>query len=120
LNGCLGEYKFAVMAMEHGFFVSLPLLDASPYDLLLDNGRQVFKIQVKSIINRKKQLDKNSVQINVRCGTKYYQKHEVDFFAIYYKETNGFFIIKNNQQKSIRINPNGKYRNNFNNFTAFY
>jgi hypothetical protein len=106
--------------MQKGFLICMPLLDASPYDCILDNGKELFKVQVKSIFNRKKTIGRDSIKINVRTGNDYYAKTEVDYFAVYHNALDGFFIIKNHQQKSFRIGIKGKYKNNFNNFDLFY
>lgn len=106
--------------MAQGLGVSMPLLDSSPYDCIIDNGQRLLKIQVKGILNRAKKSRKNGYKINLRGGTNYYKKNEVDFFAIYHLKLNGFFIIPNLQQKSLVINIKGKYKDNFNNFALFY
>ena len=46
--GCTGETLFAFRAMEEGFVVSQPMGDKSPYDFLIDNGKDILKFQVKS------------------------------------------------------------------------
>jgi hypothetical protein len=48
-RGCYAEYKFATMAMEYNMRVSMPLLDSSPYDCIVElpNGK-LKKIQIKS------------------------------------------------------------------------
>ena len=46
--GCLAEYKFFVTCMELGLQVSKPILDASVYDCIIDNGKRLIKVQVKS------------------------------------------------------------------------
>ncbi len=36
-RGCFAEYKFATRAMEEGFNVSMPLLDSSAYDAIVES-----------------------------------------------------------------------------------
>ena len=43
-KGCFAEYKFATMAIEKGFNVSMPLLDASAYDCILEKNNTLYKI----------------------------------------------------------------------------
>jgi hypothetical protein len=120
LTGCLAEYKFCVAAMSKGFKISMPLLDSSPYDCILESDFKLYKIQIKHVgLNRFKGRH-NSIQVSLRRTNDFYTQAEVDYFAIYFEERNGFFIIRNYQQKSIRINSEGKYKNNFNNFEVFY
>jgi hypothetical protein len=45
-----------------------------------------------------------------------YEKKYVDYFALWDERHNGFFIIPNLGQTSLKLNPNGKYKENFNNF----
>ena len=112
--GCIAEYKFAVKAMEYGLFVSFPLLHTSPYDCIVESPKGLFKIQIKSVQN-------NRVVQRVYlkdCNNKRYTKNDVDFFAIYSQEKNGFFIFKNDGEiKSITLTSE-KYSIFFNNFAA--
>ena len=71
-------------------------------------------------MNRYKRRRGDSIQVTLRRTHDFYSQDEVDYFAIYFEELDGFFIIRNYQQKSIRINEGGKYKNYFNNFDAFY
>ncbi|QDP47508.1 MAG: hypothetical protein Unbinned2716contig1001_43 [Prokaryotic dsDNA virus sp.] len=106
--------------MQQGYLVSMPLLQTSKYDCILDVNKKLLKIQIKSIgVNRRRDKGKNSVQIVLARTQDFYNREDVDYFAIYHRELDGFFIIKNNQQRSIRININGKYKENFNNFALF-
>jgi len=116
--GCYAEYLFVASAIGYGFNVSMPSLDASHYDCILEKNKKLFKIQVKFVgSNRKKsKYHKYSRQIVLRRGYLHYEIEDVDFFAIYKQDENGFYIIKNTKQKSLRLRPNGKYKNNFNNF----
>jgi hypothetical protein len=110
--GCLAEYKFATAAMEQGFFVSFPLLNSSRYDCIIETPKGLIKIQIKSVHNfsgRSRVFLKDTKQKN-------YKIKDVDFFAIYYKEKDGFFIIKNDGiKKSIEL-TSPKYLKYFNNF----
>jgi len=113
--GCLAEYKFSVKAIQEGFNVSMPLLDSSPYDCIIERDLQLFKIQVKNISIERK-LNRNSIHVVLRRSTDFYTKAEVDFFAIYFTVYEGFFIIPNYEQKALRLSIDGKYKDNFNNF----
>lgn len=112
--GCLAEYKFSVKAIENGFNVSMPLLDSSPYDCIVERDLKLFKIQVKNVSAERK-FNRDSIHLVLR-SKDFYTKAEVDFFAIYFTVLDGFFIIPNYQQRSIRLSINGKYKDNFNNF----
>jgi len=110
--GCLAEYKFATTAMEQGFFVSFPLLHTSRYDCIIETPKGLFKIQIKSVHNF---TDRSRVFLR-DTKKNLYNKKDVDFFAIYYKEKDGFFILKNDgKQKSFEL-TSPKYLKYFNNF----
>ena len=111
--GCIAEYQFAVEAMKRGFFVSFPLLDASPYDCVLDTGKGFKKIQIKSVTK-----DEEVIRSFVRkTNNQVYSKKDVDYFAIYVQHHNGFYIFKNNgKTKSITLGKNIDTKKYFNNF----
>lgn len=113
--GCLAEYKFSVKAIQEGFNVSMPLLDSSPYDCIIERDLKLYKIQVKNVSASRK-FNRDSIHIVLRRSTNFYTKDEVDFFAIYFTVLDGFFIIPNCQQRSVRLSMQGKYKENFNNF----
>ena len=114
-SGCFAEYKFATRAMEQGFNVSMPLLDSSPYDAIIEKDGELFKIQIKYVsANRKKRRD--DIQLNLSGLKVFYHLKDVDFFAIYFEEHDGFFIVKNKEQRSIRLSMSGIYKDNFRNF----
>lgn len=116
-RGCLAEYIFATIAMQNGFNVSMPLLDASPYDAIIEKENKLYKIQIKHVSkNRKKR--RNDIQVVLRRSDVAYKLEEVDFFAIYFEEEKGFFVIKNKEQKTIRLCIDGIYKNYFNNFAV--
>ncbi len=113
--GCLAEYKFSVKAIQEGFNVSMPLLDSSPYDCIIERDLKLYKIQVKNVSASRK-FNRDSIHVVLRRSTDFYTKDEVDFFAIYFTVLDGFFIIPNCQQRSVRLSMQGKYKENFNNF----
>jgi PD-(D/E)XK endonuclease len=74
------ELQFMVRALRKHFRVLKPWGDSSPYDVAVENGRQFFRVQVKSTSYR--------VANGYLCGFKPNQTHKsryttrkVDFFA---------------------------------------
>lgn len=115
--GCFAEYRFAIRAMEQGFNVSMPLLDSSKYDSIVEKDGVLRKIQVKSISEaRTNKVNRDDVQCVLRKDSKSYSIELVDYFAIYVERDRGFYIIKNKGQKAIRLSTKGIYKDNFNNF----
>ena len=117
-KGCFAEYKFATMAMERGFNVSMPLLDASTYDCILEKDGVLFKVQIKYVsAKRIKDTKYDNVKvILIQGNSSPYPKHLCDYFAVWLDEGNGFFIVPNTEQTSLRLSLTNKYSSNFNNF----
>mgnify|MGYP001256135065 FL=1 len=103
------------MAMENGLFVSMPLLDSSPYDCIIELPNcNLRKIQIKS--TAKPEVPRG-IHVTLHTNNRYYKLNEVDYFAIWVAVFNGFFIIKNTGTNSaFKFTRYGKYSNNFNNF----
>ena len=55
-----------------------------------------------------------------RKGKAEYDLCNVDFFALWYEQDNGFFIIKNEGQRTFKLSSEGKYKYNFNNFALIH
>ena len=111
--GCFAEYLFAVEAMKNDLLVSFPLLHSSGYDCIVDSPKGLFKVQIKAINEQNRK--RNRIRLSDRNQNEY-KTTDVDFFAIYSKQRNGFFIIKNDGVlKSFTLGMK-KYSNNFNNF----
>lgn len=117
-KGCFAEYKFATAAMECGLNVSMPLLDSSRYDCIVEHQGRLSKVQIKNANQRNESEEKKGVHVNLRNSGTFYNKDLVDIFAIYIFD--GFFIIPNEEQRAFRFIPGGKYSNFFNNFAPFF
>ena len=115
-KGCYAEYKFAASAIEKGYNVSFPILDSSVYDCILEKDYKIYKIQIK-FLGKDRYKHNNSMQLTLRRqGSPTYDLNDVDFFAIWCEQHEGFYIIKNEGQKTLKLYIHGKYKNNFNNF----
>ena len=96
--------------------VCFPLMDSSPYDCIVDDGKKLFKIQIKA--TAKKPIDgRNSVNIPLNNAKSIYTKNNVDYFAVYSVYYGGFFIFQNKgNMQSIRLSLTGRNKIYFNNF----
>jgi len=111
--GCFVEYLFATKAMEFGLLVSFPLLHTSIYDCIVDSPNGLFKVQIKGI--NEKNRKRNRIQLTSRNKNKY-KKKDVDFFAVYSADREGFFIFKNDgkiESFTIGLEKYSKFFNNF-------
>lgn len=115
-RGTFAEYLFATKCLEVGYNVSFPLTDSSVYDCIIDTGKQLLKIQVKST-TRTPSKNRNNVQAHLQNSKSIYSKDLVDFFAVYVHFYDGFFIFRNKgEMQTIRLGLNGKNKVFFNNF----
>lgn len=108
LKGDLAEMDFKLKAMQKGLIVSSPENSQTIYDILVDNKKQIFRIQVKSNFQ-----DGTSYGMNLGCGTKgkrLYTDDEIHFFACYIKQLESWYIIPSECTSSMKITfyPNGE------------
>lgn len=114
--GCYAETLFSTECIKRGIIVSKPLLDSSPYDVIVDNQIGLFKVQVK-FTSKVPDGNHTSVQISLKNSIKQYTIEAVDYFAIYSSYWGGFFIIPNKgEHQAFRLSTHGKYSDNFNKF----
>ena len=103
--GCLAEYKFMVKCMELGYIVSKPTLDSSVYDVIVDNGDRLVKIQIKS---RKSTMGyKNSKYPKPRvsiANQSIYSITDFDYYAIYVYDMDLWVVIPNGALKTFVLN----------------
>lgn len=116
-KGCLAEYLFATECMKRNYQVSMPLIDSSIYDCIVDTGDRLLKIQIKSSSKTPENEYIKNVQIPLQNNKCTYEKTKVDFFAVWSDFFNGWFIFKNNgNMQSIRVSITGRHKKYFNNF----
>lgn len=48
MAGAITEQKCFLKCLEMGFQVSKPLFDNARYDFILDTGKNIFKVQIKT------------------------------------------------------------------------
>ena len=95
----------------------MPLSDSSIYDCVVDNGSNLFKVQIKSTIKVPDKHSITTIQVPLQNNKRFYKKADVDYFAVYVYHFDGFFILKNKgNMQSVRLSLVGKYSKNFNNF----
>lgn len=117
-HGEVGELAFILKATSLGLTPSRPYGARLPYDFLLDCGRRVLRIQVKSVFTSRRGYH-NRFHISVcqhnRTGSVAYNTDEVDFIAAYVAPFNTWYVIpvKVLQGRTvIYVYPDGKRRKN--------
>ena len=97
----IGEYAeqmFTVRAILNGFRVSRPIGHASSYDFIIEKEGRLFRIQVKSTGG----TSRNTYQVSLAKGNGTnkrviaYEKDAFDFYAIYIKPLDKFYIVPKN------------------------
>ena len=90
-RGEWAELCFMAKAAGMGLSVSKPLGDSQRYDVLVENGTRILRVQVKSTIYRRRG---NEYSLNVMGpGRKRYEEGTVDFFAVYLIPVDEWYII---------------------------
>jgi PD-(D/E)XK endonuclease len=114
-RGELAELAFTHKAASLGFGVARPFGESHPYDLLLQHGRRLLRIQVKSCFTTYRRRNLRGFAIVV-CrhsyrGNVHYSSDDIDFIAAYVAPHDAWYIIPVEAVAhllSIRLYPDGK------------
>lgn len=89
--GNIAELEFLLQATRRGLIVSRPSIQATIYDFLVDNGKKIYRIQVKSNHqngpNYRLKLGQGSKQKNN------YSPEDVDIIAAFIGELKTWYIF---------------------------
>jgi hypothetical protein len=93
-KGDVCEIKVAAALIEVGYSVSIPWGDNQRYDMLIDDGEQIYKVQCKHARYR----DGCVVFNTVSCGTGKYSKQrsyegQIDYFGVYSPDTKLVYLV---------------------------
>lgn len=107
--GLLYEVKAKLLLLEKGFSVSEPMCASSKYDLIVDNGERLFKVQVKKT-SRKNSKTSYRCRLHSTSGNKVkkYKKNEVDMFVIYIEPLDIWYVVPFDDvegKHEITVNP---------------
>lgn len=111
-RGTIAEFAFITEAIKRDYQVSLPISHDSRYDVLLDNGKKIFRCQIKRVFtsrgvwyNRPDKEKKNpnyyeilSVEMRRRTpngktkGSRY-SENDFDYLVAYRVETNDVWFV---------------------------
>jgi hypothetical protein len=94
-RGNLSESKVLTKYIEAGFVVSVPFGGCAPYDLIVDTGARLLKVQVKTGRLRKGCVLFAAQRINGHHSTKRYKYHENEFdvFAVYCPDNDQVYVL---------------------------
>jgi hypothetical protein len=90
-KGEWAEVCFLARALQIGLRVAKPYGDSAPYDFIVDSGRKLRRIQVKSV----GVMFKDSYQIHLLRGTSYrpYGRYDMDITAAYIIPRDEWYLI---------------------------
>ena len=107
-QGEVAELAFMHKAASLGFGVAKPYGDSFPYDFILDSGKKLWRVQVKST----NQMFQGAYAINAQrrlgWGTCPYKAREVDIVAAYVVPLDCWYIVPlraMRKKKSMRVYP---------------
>ena len=125
--GELAEVRFTIKASEKGYRISNPVFHNSKYDAVLDNGRKLYRVQIKSCYSVSYKSGKPFYEINTSYGKSsknFYNKSIVDVIAIYIGKLNLWYVVpfkelENKVKISLRPDGNSKYNKYLENWEFF-
>ena len=91
--GKSAEYLLAHRCLQYGHMVCWPSSQHVPYDVLVDNTRTIYKVQVKACRSKAKGNDTYSVRLKKGVSGEKYQDGDFDLLAAYVYETHTWYII---------------------------
>jgi hypothetical protein len=119
LKGDIAEAVFTAECLKRGWVVSKPFGDNCRYDAILDRGKGLERIQVKSstfsekrgVIEAATRRIYNNQTKGQICNS--YSKDEIDAFVIYSPELNKLFYLpieeqENKKYVNLRVTSNEK------------
>ncbi len=98
LKGDIAEQATILYALNRGWGVCTPIGDRLPYDLIVDTGNHLFKIQVKSawfdVTKRNWVVDNRRTKTNRRRMIREnYTENDFDFAVIYLDQLDLFYVM---------------------------
>ncbi len=114
--GDLGELAFVLAASSKGLAVSKPYGDCRRYGLIVDSGRRLLRVQVKSAYTAA-----SGRYYAIRCSHSFqgaricYTATEIDFLAAYIAPRDIWYLIPVGAvvaRVSVHLHPDGPRRHN--------
>lgn len=118
LNGEITEVSFCLKVLSLGHKIALPYGDSSKYDVIVDTGRNLYRVQIKSTRILEKSYCHSRYRITVGHGrtNKKYSDKECDLVAMHVYPLDIWYIMPINDVSSTSIglyphidNSRGKY-----------
>lgn len=100
--GKIGEAEVIKRAIEKGFNISIPFQEDISYDLVLDDGQELYRVQVKTINSNGRRIKINLKSSN-NWSVKHYNENDIDFILGVDLTTNKIIKVDDFSQHSITV-----------------
>ena len=112
--GTKGEIFFINWCIQHNLAISLPYGGMQEYDVIVDNGTRLFRVQVKTVGDGAIRKNGFRLRLGPRHGKKW-KYTRVDLFAVCLYKTGLLYIIPADEVTSTYsalnpYSPTSKYR----------
>lgn len=109
-QGDNAELRFMLLNHDLGYIISKPFGDNAKYDLILDTGNELQRVQVKSTSRRDTSSGMDCYNCLVCSGSGSKQKYlekDIDYIAIYVIPENAWYKIpiKEIKGKTVKLYP---------------
>lgn len=109
-QGDTAELRFMLLNHELGYIVSKPFGDNAKYDLIVDTGTELQKIQIKSTKRKETSCGMDCYNCLVCSGgdsKQRYSDQDIDYIAIYVIPENAWYKIpiKEIKGKTVKLYP---------------
>ena len=109
--GELTEAKIIVKLLELGYVCSKPFGDNARYDLIVDDGLRLSRVQIKT-----GRVREGSVIFNVTSANRYTNKHykgQIEAFVVFVPEINKYYWIpiEDTGKSKMQFSLNGNHFN---------
>ena len=116
-QGDTAELRFMLLNHELGYTVSKPFGDNAKYDLIVDTGKELQRVQVKSTRRKETSSGMDCYNCLVCSGAdskQQYSKEDIDYIAIYVILENAWYKIPISEVKgkTVKLYPHRQSQRN--------
>ena len=114
-RGNISEAIVMARYLKAGFMVSTPFGVGAPYDMVVDTGAALFRVQVKTGRLRNGVIEFETRRARSRTMRNGYKENEVDYFIIYCSELDETYALKaeGGVCGKLRLRPTGNNQQMF-------
>ncbi|MBC7933039.1 MAG: hypothetical protein H7Z38_20955 [Rubrivivax sp.] len=114
-RGNISESKVLTHYLKAGFMVSIPFGVGTPYDMVVDSGAALLRVQVKTGRLRNGVIEFETRRTRSRTTRSGYEANEVDYFVIYCPELEKVYAMKAMEGVfgKLRVSPTGNNQQMF-------